>query len=134
MNNEDDFITRLMDETYSKVEHPSNELSNQNVHSLSDYFSKREDSLYEKKGVFKDFGSFWRLSLDDKSLDIPKKLGWMKEVSSSYVKVFEVTDKVLCEVLTELGGREVSYIEVDEKGSVDLRPLTCQKPNYPKAA
>lgn len=134
MNTEDDFISRLMDETYNGVEHPTNELSNQNVKSLSDYFSKREENLESPVVTFSEFESFYRLKHGDKCLDIPKGLGWVNKSVSNNQKVYEVKDKVLGNVLAELEGEEVDRIEVDASGKAKFGYVQHLTGNIPKAA
>lgn len=134
MNTEDDFISRLMDETYNGVEHPTNELSNQNVKSLSDYFSKREENLESPSASFMEFKSFYRLKHGDRCLDIPKGLGWVNKAVSSNQKIYEVKDKVLSGVLAELEGKEVERIEVDASGKVSFQYARLVSGTVPKAA
>lgn len=134
MNTEDDFISRLMDETYNGVEHPTNELSNQNVKSLADYFSKREEKLDVADVTFSEFKSFYRLKHGDKCLDIPKGLGWVDKSNHNNKRVYMVMDVTLVEVLTELEGEEVNQIEVDSSGEVSFSYGQSISGNMPKAA
>lgn len=135
MNTEDDFISKLMDETYQKVEHPENELSNQNVKSLADYFSKREEILGSERACFKEFKSFYRLEVDGQSLDIPKNLGWVNEDQKNGHRLYRVTDNVLVGVLSQLRGETVEYIEVTSDGLADfLSDPPHENPKIPKVA
>lgn len=140
MKHEDDFITKLLDETYQSVEHPSNELSNQNVASLFDYFKEREDevegTLSSKEAItLKTYKRFIRLDVGGKTLDVPEELNWLESYQSPTDEIiYEVRDEAFATVLSELCGTKVRFIIVN--GSVvDLKEsLPTHLNKIPKVA
>lgn len=115
MKQDDDFISKLMDETYNHVEHPSNELSNQSVVSLADYFKKRETTnktLNSPAAAFESFNGFFRITVAGQDLDVPEALNWVKPVNEN--GVLEVKDEAFSSVLSSLCGEKVNYLVIED--------------------
>jgi hypothetical protein len=117
MKHEDDFISKLMDETYDQVEHPSNELSNHNVVSLFDYFKERENAVESPNAnhgvsVF-HYSEFLRIKVDDHTLDIPQNLDWVSTTKQDQDNtIYEIVDETFSNVVSELCGTKVKFIVV----------------------
>lgn len=115
MKQDDDFISRLMDETYNHVEHPSNELSNQSVVSLADYFNKRETTdktLNSPAAAFESFNGFFRITVAGQDLDIPEALNWIAPINEN--GVLEVKDEAFASVLSSLCGEKINYLVIED--------------------
>ncbi len=127
MIREDDFISRLMDETYEKIGHPDCELSNQSVVSLSDYFQEKEEGVVKIKSSngqtapvakLEIYNCFLRLSIAGKNFDIPEGMNILESVKGEEEqKLFKVEDKVFAKILSNICGIDVAYVLVQPKTS-----------------
>ena len=139
MKHEDDFISKLMDETYNQVEHPTNELSNQNVASLFDYFKEREDEVVasgKTQGVsVHHYTNFLRIKVDGQTLDVPQNLDWVTAKNEGQENtIYEIKDETFSNVVSDLCGTKVKFIVV-EKGHVEIcAELPTKQRQTPRAA
>jgi hypothetical protein len=127
MIREDDFISRLMDETYEKIGHPDCELSNQSVVSLSDYFQEKEHGVLISKSSngmtipvakLERYKCFLRLSIAGQNLDIPEGMNILESVESEEEQnLFKVEDKIFAKILSNISGIDVAYVLVQPKTS-----------------
>lgn len=138
MKHEDDFISKLMDETYNQVEHPSNELSNQNVASLFDYFKEREDAVESSPGgavTVNQYNAFLRISVQGQTLDVPKNLDWVSPLKTDEDNaVYEIKDETFSHIVSELCGRTVKFIVIEESSVELCAELPSSFGNTPRAA
>ncbi|MCF8058027.1 MAG: hypothetical protein K9K67_01925 [Bacteriovoracaceae bacterium] len=140
MSREDDFISKLMDETYEEIGHPICDLSNQNVVALSDYFNEREEgfvgSATNNSIRFETFKNFYRIRVAGKDLDIPEGLRILETIKVfDKQKLFKVEDQTFAKVLSELCGKDVAYVLVQT--NISRASLLSQEPEeieYKKSA
>lgn len=126
---EDDLISKLLNETYEGSSHPGSELSNQTVLSLADHFERRtrtNEPTFKKGGTIgkiQFWSSFIRIELSGQTLDLPKELSPFEEIERDQDKIFyEIKDPTFKSVLKNLSGEDFGYVVVQNGTTLSFMP------------